>query len=53
MKEVAAAKEAGMQSWVVVREGNSPLSESDRDGQVAIESFDGILNRGNDGQNLH
>jgi len=53
VKEVAAAKEAGMQSWVVVREGNSPLSESDRDGQVAIESFDGILNRGNDGQNLH
>jgi len=45
VKEVAAAKEAGMQSWVVVREGNSPLSESDRDGQVAIESFDGILNR--------
>lgn len=42
VKEVAAAREAGMQSWAVVREGNPPLSKSDGDGQVAIESFDRI-----------
>jgi len=39
--EVEAAKAAGMQSLVVVREGNAPLSEEDRK-HAAIESFDEI-----------
>jgi enolase-phosphatase E1 len=42
VKEVDAAKEAGMQSWVVFREGNPQLSLKDREGQVVIESFDEI-----------
>lgn len=42
VKEVDAAKEAGMQSWVVFREGNPDLSSKDREGQVVIGSFDVI-----------
>jgi enolase-phosphatase E1 len=40
VNEVRAAKEAGMQACVVVREGNSPLSPEDREGQLVISSFD-------------
>lgn len=39
-REVAAAKEAGMQSLVVVREGNAPLSEEDKAAHTVITSFD-------------
>jgi len=39
VKEVAAAKEAGMESFVVVREGNAVLTESEREGQVLVTSF--------------
>jgi len=39
VKEVVAAKEAGMKSFVVVRKGNAPLTESEREGQVLVESF--------------
>lgn len=37
--EVRAAKEAGMKSFVVVREGNAALSEEEKEGQVLVESF--------------
>jgi len=37
-REVRAAREAGMQSVVVVREGNPPLSGEDREGQVCVKS---------------
>lgn len=39
VNEVVAAKEAGMNSFVVVREGNASLTESERQGQVLVESF--------------
>lgn len=42
VKEVSAAREAGMQSFVVVREGNAPLSEEERRGNVLLESFEEI-----------
>ena len=42
VKEVKAAKEAGMQSYVVVRKGNPPLSADEKEGQTVIESFDDI-----------
>jgi len=42
VKEVDAASEAGMRAWVVFREGNPPLSPSDRLGKVVIGSFDEI-----------
>lgn len=42
VKEVDAAKEAGMQSWVVFRDGNPHLSPNEREGQIVIESFDEI-----------
>ncbi|RPA98630.1 2,3-diketo-5-methylthio-1-phosphopentane phosphatase [Choiromyces venosus 120613-1] len=35
--EVKAAKEAGMMGGVVVREGNAPLSEEDKEGMWVIE----------------
>ncbi|CZT50223.1 related to Enolase-phosphatase E1 [Rhynchosporium secalis] len=40
--EVDAAKEAGMQAVVVVREGNAKLSESEKERNILIESFDQI-----------
>lgn len=46
IKEVKAAKEAGMQSFAVVREGNVPLSEEDREGNVVVESFEEINIKG-------
>ncbi|CAD6439369.1 72b296dd-9852-4f1e-9200-86229ece155b [Sclerotinia trifoliorum] len=39
VKEVRAAKESGMKSFVVVREGNADISAEEREGQVLIESF--------------
>jgi enolase-phosphatase E1 len=42
VREVEAAKEAGMKSFIVVREGNAALSEEDRRGHVVVESFDEI-----------
>lgn len=42
VKEVKAAKEAGMRSFVVVREGNAPLSEEQKGANVLVESFEKI-----------
>jgi enolase-phosphatase E1 len=42
VKEVKAAREAGMQSFVVVREGNAVLTEEDRKGNVLVENFEEI-----------
>ena len=42
MREVVAAKAAGMHSLIIVREGNSPLSEGDREGQVVVSGFDEV-----------
>ncbi|QSZ35834.1 hypothetical protein DSL72_006956 [Monilinia vaccinii-corymbosi] len=39
VKEVRAAKEAGMNSFVVVRDGNAEVSAEEREGQVLVESF--------------
>lgn len=39
VKEVVAAKEAGMQSFVVVRDGNAALTETEKESQVLIDSF--------------
>ncbi|KAB8299760.1 hypothetical protein EYC80_000013 [Monilinia laxa] len=39
VKEVRAAKEAGMKSFVVVRDGNAKISAEEREGQVLVESF--------------
>ncbi|RLV95712.1 Enolase-phosphatase E1 [Spathaspora sp. JA1] len=38
--EVDAAIQAGMQSYIVVREGNAPLSQSDTASHTTITSFD-------------
>jgi len=42
-EEVKAAKEAGMQSLVVVREGNARLSEEDEEKYQKIKSFDELF----------
>ncbi|KAK0100077.1 enolase-phosphatase E1, variant 2 [Cadophora gregata f. sp. sojae] len=42
VEEVDAAREAGMQAVVVVREGNAALSEGDKERHVLIESFNEI-----------
>ncbi|KAF7875192.1 hypothetical protein EAF04_002364 [Stromatinia cepivora] len=39
VNEVRAAKESGMKSFVVVREGNAHISAEEREGQVLIKSF--------------
>ncbi|KAI9646772.1 enolase-phosphatase E1 [Ciborinia camelliae] len=39
IKEVRAAREAGMKSFVVVREGNAVVSAEESEGQVLVESF--------------
>jgi enolase-phosphatase E1 len=39
VKEVEAAKEAGMQAFVVMRNGNAPLSKEDREKNIVVESF--------------
>lgn len=46
VKEVNAAKEAGMRSFVVVREGNGPLSEEEKQGNVLVESFEEVVIKG-------
>lgn len=46
VKEVAAAKAAGMNSFVVAREGNAPLSEEEELGNALVESFDEIRIKG-------
>ena len=43
VKEVNAAKEAGMESLVVVREGNATLSEEESKGHTLVTSFEGLL----------
>jgi enolase-phosphatase E1 len=48
VEEVEAAKRAGMQSCVVVREGNGVLSEEDKGKHVLIERFDRIGIKGSD-----
>lgn len=42
IEEVEAAKEAGMQSLVVVREGNAPLTEDEKKKHAQVTSFDEI-----------
>jgi enolase-phosphatase E1 len=42
VEEVEAAKEAGMQSLVVVRSGNAPLTEEEKKKHELIASFDEI-----------
>jgi len=46
VEEVKAAKEAGMQSFVVVREGNATLSEDEKKSHVLVTSFDQIKVKG-------
>ncbi|KAM3071939.1 enolase-phosphatase E1 [Clarireedia jacksonii] len=40
--EVRAAREAGMNSFVVLREGNQELSEGEKEGQVLVNSFEEV-----------
>ena len=42
IEEVEAAKEAGMQSLVVVRNGNAPLTEEEKKKHELVTSFDEI-----------
>lgn len=42
VREVEAAREAGMKSFVVVREGNGVLSEMEKESNVLVESFEEI-----------
>jgi len=42
VEEVEAAKEAGMQSLVVIREGNTPLTEEDKKKHDLVASFEEI-----------
>jgi enolase-phosphatase E1 len=46
VKEVDAAREAGMKSFVVVREGNAPLSGEEKERNTLVESFDEIRIKG-------
>lgn len=39
MREVDAARDAGMQAFVVVREGNAALSEEEKGRNVLVGSF--------------
>jgi enolase-phosphatase E1 len=45
-REVAAAKEGGMQSFIVVREGNAPLSEEVKEEHGVVASFEEVRIRG-------
>ena len=38
-KEVTAAKQAGAESWIVVRPGNEPLTDQDRNNNKVVEDF--------------
>lgn len=42
VREVDAAREAGMQAFVVVREGNAVLSEVEKERNVLVETFNEI-----------
>lgn len=42
-KEVDAAEEAGMQGFVVIREGNTPLTTSDLETHKVLYSLSGVL----------
>jgi enolase-phosphatase E1 len=42
IEEVEAAKEAGMQSLVVVRDGNAPLTEEEKKHHELVTSFEDI-----------
>ncbi|KAK3692782.1 enolase-phosphatase E1 [Podospora appendiculata] len=44
VKEVEAAKRAGMQSYIVERPGNADLSEESRQQHTVIKSFDELAN---------
>lgn len=44
-REVTAAKDAGMQSFVVVREGNAPLTQEEKTLGV-VSSFEDVRIRG-------
>ncbi|RDL35160.1 uncharacterized protein BP5553_07091 [Venustampulla echinocandica] len=46
VKEVQAAKGAGMKSFVVVREGNVPLSGDEREGNILVGSFEEVKLKG-------
>ena len=41
-KEVKAAKEAGMQSFIVMREGNAPLSDEEKAAHRVVASFEEV-----------
>ncbi|KIM95023.1 hypothetical protein OIDMADRAFT_60182 [Oidiodendron maius Zn] len=41
-KEVKAAKEAGIQSFIVMREGNAPLSDEERAAHRVVASFEEV-----------
>ena len=41
--EVDAARKAGMKGYVVVREGNKPLTDEERNEYALIEGFNDIL----------
>ena len=41
--EVRAAREAGMQSFVVVREGNAVVSEEEKSGLRLVSTFEGLF----------
>ncbi|TVY49901.1 Enolase-phosphatase [Lachnellula occidentalis] len=46
VREVDAAREAGMQGFVVVREGNAGLSEEEKERNTLVESFEAIKLKG-------
>lgn len=46
VEEVEAAKSAGMQSLVVVREGNAELKKEDKKKHVLVSSFEQIKIKG-------
>ncbi|KAK7207506.1 HAD-like domain-containing protein [Myxozyma melibiosi] len=43
VKEIAAAKEAGLEAFVVERPGNAPLTDEDRKAHIVIENFSSLL----------
>ncbi|TVY29003.1 Enolase-phosphatase E1 [Lachnellula hyalina] len=46
VREVDSAREAGMQGFVVVREGNADLSEEEREGNTLVGNFEEIKLKG-------
>lgn len=43
VKEIQAAKEAGMPALLVDRPGNAPLSKADREAFIVIETLNGVI----------